>query len=174
MCLPSVKKKLRKRAKRSSEKLESSLSVFEAEQEEAANASVFDFLYVDHSRINTFLSQFNEFGGLTSIVRGRSAQRGKGDSSTIKTEASALVLKGGGDYSASTNAGYVENDQKSYDPRWVNTLSFLDQIDERGLLNRDIESAGFGELVLISGPLSITDYGTLEKIWSMPAFRKGG
>lgn len=61
--------------------------------------------------------------------------------------------------------------QKTYDPLWINTLNFLDQIDERGLLNRDIGSAGFGELELIKGPLSITDYSTPEKTWSMPAFR---
>jgi len=154
-----------------SEKLENSSTVLEGEREAEQSASIFDFIYVDQQRINTFLSQFNEFGELTNIVHGKAAQRGKGDASTIKAEANAVVAKGGADYAASTTAGYSENSQKTYDPRWVNTLSFLDQIDDRGLLKRGVENAGFGDLVLIQGPLSITDYGTLEKIWSMPAFR---
>jgi hypothetical protein len=164
--------KLKQKGKKLNKKLESSLKKFETELEVQPNASVFDFLYVDHNRIASFLSQFNDFGGLTSIVRGRSAQRGKRTDYSVKTEGSAFIVKGSSDYTKSTSAGYSEEDQKTYDPLWINVLNFLDQIEERGLLNRNIEESGFGELVLIKGPLRITDYSTLEKTWSIPALRE--
>jgi hypothetical protein len=56
--------------------------------------------------------------------------------------------------------------------KWVNALSFLDQIENRALLSRDIKVAGFGDLILIKGPLLIRDLGALEKIWSLPSIRK--
>lgn len=140
-------------------------------QSEVESASVFDFLYVDHQRINTFLSQFSEFGGLSSIVHAKAAGRGKEDAGTFKAQGSAVVVKGEANYSEKTKAELSESSQRTYDPLWSNTLSFLDKIEDRNLLKRDIEQAAFGDLVLIMGPVSIRDFGLLEKVWSLPSFK---
>lgn len=141
------------------------------DQSEPENASVFDFLYVDHQRINTFLSQFSEFGGLTNIVHGISAGRGKEDGGTVKAQGNVLVVKGEANYTETTKANHAESSQRTYDPQWANTLSFLDKIKDQNLLKYDIEKAAFGDLVLIQGPISVRDFSVLEQVWKLPAFR---
>ena len=55
-------------------------------QEQESRDSVFDFLYVDNRRIGLYLSQFSEFGNLTSLVQSVSTT----DSKSIKGSIGAI------------------------------------------------------------------------------------
>jgi len=133
--------------------------------------TVFDFLYSDDTRISTLLSQFNEFGHLTNITHEKNAQKGKNDTGTFEGGGNAVFAKAQMRYEGASNSSYAESSQRSYNPRWTNTLTFLDEVDSRGILKHDLKAARLGDLVLVSGPIAIRDMNTLEKLWGMPTFK---
>jgi hypothetical protein len=153
------------------EKTTNTSKTSDAAPEPPEDASVFDFLYADTARIASIISQFNDFGNLTDIIHSKTAERSKSDRGTVGVEGGAIIAKGNGSLEKGTQSAVSENNQKSYDPRWVNTLTFLDEIQSRGMLKRDISTASFGDLVLVEGPLNIRDLGTLEKMWDIPMFQ---
>ena len=142
------------------------------EKEAKEGNSVFDFLYSDDTRISTLLSQFNNFGHLTNITHENNAQKGKHDTGAFEGSGSAIFAKAQMRYEGSNNSSYAESSQRSYNPRWTNTLNFLDEIDSRAMLKHNIMEARLGDLILVNGPIAIKDLSTLEKIWGMPAFKQ--
>lgn len=133
--------------------------------------SVFDFLYYDAARIASLLSQFDPSGHLTSITQGERAHRNKQENVTLETEGSVAVIKGGITKETNGGAEYGRESQRVYDPRWANALAFLDYLEEKNLLQRDLESARIGQLVLFSGSLSLFDMGIFRRMWDLPALK---
>lgn len=125
------------------------------ELETQKTASVFDFLYADHHRIGLFLSQFSDFGNLTDIVHERGTS---GDNTT------SLGFKGvvGGEWKGGDSASV----QRRFDPQWSQALNFLDEVNARGMLNRDLGQTGLGSLVIVNGSLSILNMKPLERAWN--------
>jgi len=137
-------------------------------QDEQAIVSVFDFLYHDARRIASFLSQFDAAGYLKEIVLGQSVERAKQRSGIAKASGGVpAVLLAGGEHSTETSASYEDKSQRIYDPVWANALSFLDLLDEKNMINKDISSANMGQFVLCSGSLSMTDLKLMERIWKL-------
>ena len=134
--------------------------------------SVFDFLYYDATRIASFLSQFDSSGHLTTVTQGERAHRSKQENTALKTEGSIAVAKGAVTRETDRGAEYGRESQRIYDPRWANALAFLDYLDERRLLHRELESARIGQIVLFSGELSLFDLGVLRRMWDLPAVKK--
>ncbi len=147
------------------------MSASEKGQEAQSNVSVFDFVYADHSRIGTIISQFSNFGNLTSIVHDVSAEKGTSESSSVDTKGNAAVVSATHTVAGGNHKSHAEASQRSYDPKWINALSFLDQIEEKDLLKRSLNEATLGDLVLITGPVQIRDFATLKKLWGLPTFR---
>ncbi len=139
--------------------------------DEQATVSVFDFLYYDVTRIASFISQFDPSGHLTGITQTERARRNKIESTDAKTEGTAVVLKGTWSSKTDRLAEMEHGAQRAYDPRWANALTFLDYIDERGLLQRELGAARIGQIVLFSGGLSMFDLSILRKMWDLPAAR---
>lgn len=142
------------------------------EKEAKEGNSVFDFLYSDDIRISTLLSQFNNFGHLTNITHENSAQKGKHDTGAFEGSGSAIFAKAQMRYEGANISSYAESSQRSYNPRWTNTLNFLAEIDSRAMLKHNIMEARIGDLILVNGPIAIKDLSTLEKIWGLPAFKQ--
>lgn len=142
------------------------------EHGEQSTDSVYDFLYYDATRIASFLSQFDSSGHLTGVTQGERAQRSKQENTTLKTEASIAVAKGALTRETDRGAEYGKESQRVYDPRWANALSFLDYLDERSLLNRSVETARIGQIVLFSGSLALFDLGVLRRMWDLPGVKK--
>jgi hypothetical protein len=119
--------------------------------------SVFDFLYVDSGRIALFLSQFNQYGHLKSLTKSVSENSSAGgDFNPAKL-----------DYSEGSSTGI----KKEYDAQWIAPLSFLDQAQQRNIIERDIASAGIGNLVLASGALSVRDLRLIMGIMALPSMK---
>ena len=144
----------------------------EAGQDEAESASVFDFLYHDSRRIASFLSQFDNNGLLTGLTQSESASRGAKRSKRIGIGGNAPLV-GGGNLELEIGPGEVgaEGLERVYDPYWANALAFLDVLEERGLLQRDIQSARMGQFVLASGTLVMSDLKMIQAVWSLPSIR---
>ncbi|MGP4749878.1 DUF6414 family protein [Agrobacterium pusense] len=152
--------------------LEKSNDQSNGEQDQQEENSVFDFLYYDVSRIASFLSQFDDSGHMTELRRSESAVSKSQKAGTMEFKASILAASGGGKDELRTEKSAERLNQRSYDPRWVNALSFLDYADQAQLLNRDIETSSIGQLVLFKGELSLFDMGLLKNVWSMPTAKK--
>jgi len=122
------------------------------EQDQENENSVFDFLYVDHERIGLYISQLNEFGSLTSLVR-TSETSGKKD---FKGKIPAVA-------EMSAESASRISSTKNFDTRWTQCLSFLDELQSRDMINRSISGIGIGQIILCSGDLAIVDIGGLQR-----------
>ncbi|MGA2412642.1 MAG: hypothetical protein ABSG46_19945 [Candidatus Binataceae bacterium] len=119
-------------------------------QDQEKNRSVFDFLYVDQSRLELYLAQFSEFGNLTKLVR----SVGQTDENTLGTD--LKVIKG------DTKSGQITEIEKHYDPRWVAPLTFLEEAADRKMLKSDLTGTGLGDFVILKGNLTVVDMRALE------------
>ncbi len=135
------------------------------------NDSVFDFLYYDYTRISSFLAQF-ESGHVTQVVKSESALRGSKDAVKTTVGGSFKIANGALDDTSEISKSSTHQFSKTYDPRWENALAFLDYLEQKGLLIRDISNARIGQIVLISGQLSIFDLTILQKLWTLPSIKK--
>ncbi|MFN4163685.1 MAG: hypothetical protein ACK4GK_03855 [Ferrovibrio sp.] len=131
------------------------------EQDQEKKNSVFDFLYVDHDRIGLYLSQFNNFGRLTSLTRSTDVS----DKSDIRGKL-PQILDIGSESLSKTGVS------KAYDPRWVECLAFLDELQARDLIVRDLSKSAVGQFILANGDLSIIDIGTMQKALKHESIRK--
>jgi hypothetical protein len=120
-------------------------------QELDESGSVFDFIYVDHRRIDLYLAQFSEFGSLTKLVRSVRA------SDAAQLGVSAYIARG------ETKRAQETGIEKHYDPQWIAPLSFLDEIQARGMLKPRITDARIGDLVILSGTLNMVDMRAFQK-----------
>lgn len=121
--------------------------------------SVYDFLYVDARRIAVFLSQFSEYGHLTSLTRAAS------ESSSTSGGVNVVAAKLDTGTSAQTNL------TRQFDPQWLAPLSFLDQASQRGMIVRDLAEARIGQLALVSGRLAMFDLGIMRSAWGIDAIK---
>lgn len=126
--------------------------------EATGSGSVFDILYADERRISSLLSQLNDEGVQTELTR--SAE----DTSTTNLELSVKVVRGG-----STEVGR-ESKTVKVDASWLAPVLFLDAAQDR--INRDIEKAAIGSLVIVTGKLVVNDLSLLKDMWSQPAVRR--
>lgn len=139
------------------------------DRDQAEQSSVFDFIYVDQQRISQLLTQFNETGFLTEILDNKSAGRQSRKSDRHKVGGSALFLKGDSEIAADYSAHHEGSVGRKFDPKWVNALNFLDELQSRGLLQREISEARIGQIGLAFGSLKIRDLGALREIWNKPS-----
>lgn len=130
------------------------------EQDQGEEDSAFDFLYADSKRIAQFLGQFSQFGHLTGITRTDGVSRTGGGGINV---GAAKV-----DKATSTN----EAQTRQFDVKWLDPVRFLDEINRRGMIYRQIADASIGQIVLLSGHLALFDLSTLKTVWSIKEFQQ--
>lgn len=121
-------------------------------------ASVFDILYADERRIASLLSQMGNEGVLKELTR----------LTEVASDAS-----GGFDLKVAkmdTKEGERRSLSRTFDPRWLLPLLFLDKAADN--IHREIGSATIGSLILVKGKLFITDVGVIKEMWNSPAMKK--
>jgi hypothetical protein len=142
-------------------------------QGEQITDSVFDFIYYDARRVASFLSQFDKYGHLSSLVRKESAQRAKTDHNVVEaTGGVPLIASAKGSHQNGTSTNKTEESAYSYDPFWTNARALLDYIDERSLMTRVLDTAHIGQLVLLSGQLEFRDLRLIQKAMALPSMAK--
>lgn len=145
----------------------------EAESPDHGRTSVYDFLYHDSQRIASFLAQFETYGVLQNVKASESVGQASTSKATLVGEAGIpLTLKG----SITTDGSVVDDErdsaERTYDPLWTNARLFLDYLEERELIQRDLTTARIGEFVLVTGGLAVFDLSILKQMWSIPAIKK--
>ena len=65
-----------------------------------------------------------------------------------------------------------ESLERTYDPLWTNALALLDMLDERGMIHYGLKAARIGQIVKLSGSLSVTDLTLWKGLWSLPALKE--
>lgn len=144
----------------------------EAQDEQAAD-SVYDFLYHDSRRIASFLSQFDQNGLLTGLRQGESVTKGSKRGYKVGLGGNVPVLGGGNlDFERGPGESGSENLERAYDPFWANAREFLDALETRNLIQRDIAAARIGQFVLVAGSLIIADLKMLQRVWPLPTVQK--
>lgn len=124
--------------------------------DQSAGDSVYDFLYIDARRIAQFLSQFTDYGHLTSLTRSASESHSGGGGVNV------------GIGKLDTTAGSQTTQVRQFDPQWIAPLTFLDQANQKGLIVRGLSRARIGQFVLTSGTLAVLDLTTLKALWDIP------
>ncbi len=118
--------------------------------------SVFDFLYQDVKRVGSFLAQMP--GGHASSTKQIVASETAGGQSTkLSAGGAAAFVKANAeesDHNTTTNRDSLE---RSVDPFWSNAVDLLNLLTQNNIINYNIETAGLGSFVLITGELLIID-----------------
>lgn len=133
-----------------------------AGQEPLEKDSVFDFLYYDHRRIASFISQLSRFGYMKQEVFTETSQGTRTAGTNIGPRLAAL--------SGTAQIGESESSQRTYDPMWVHAINFLDALEEQNLVVRDVTKEGIGQLVYMSGAIQIVDLSVLRKFMASGSF----
>lgn len=149
------------------------LTVSSEEQGGAEPNSVFDFLYHDSRRIGSFLSQFDANGLLTGLSQSEGVTKGAKRSKRFGVGAQAAVI-GGGNLEFEIGPGETGSQtlERAYDPFWTNALTFLDFLEERQLIQPDIEQAALGQFVLTRGRLTILDLTMFKDAWALDTIQR--
>lgn len=147
------------------------MSEFAGEQPPQGHASVFDFLYQDLPRISAFLAQLDD-GLIQSLKR----TAGTGSSSKDETQTGGKIGSSGTGVNLTgiegTTTEQREGLERTFDPLWSNAIRLLDLLDQGGWVQRDIETAGIGRCVVVTGSLVIMDLGMLREMWKRPSIQK--
>jgi hypothetical protein len=144
-----------------------------AEPEEPQSDSVFDFLYNDVRRVDSFLSQFSDSGVLQKVTETDSESRSKRTKSAGSAIAGVPTIVGGqlSHEREATHEG-TSAGERVYDPLWTNALTLLDFIDAGNMLGRSLSEGAVGQFVLVTGTLVILDLAVLKQVWDMPKIRE--
>lgn len=117
-------------------------------------STVLDFLYADHEKVASILSQIDEHAApRTTAVRGQRSNDGK-------AVVGAKVFGFGGDLSSGRGTQYEV--RQEYDPLWVNSRRLVKQLES----SSNSEPAHIGQLRIIEGHLIAFDQSVLSKVMS--------
>lgn len=119
--------------------------------------SIFDFLYLDNTKIKSFYAQLTRQGSLTTIKENHGLQTTESKEATV-----GVPTITGGKLSnlQTTNRG----DERLYDGIPTMPREMIDKLDELGFIERELSAENVGKLVLLQGKLNITDVDTLKNL----------
>lgn len=144
-------------------------------QGERERVFVLDFLYCDTRRIGSFLAQFDDSGTLQQIVQSEEAFVDGKRGFSLSVGGGATLAGTGGQGSLSIErppaTGGSEASFRVYDPLWANAVVFLDYLEEKKLIHRNLKNSPFGSFVLIKGSLSVTDFSILKNLWNFQTMK---
>ena len=128
-------------------------------------SSVYDFLYHDVNRINSFLSQFDPNGLLQSSTSLGSNSQIRSASATKKLSMKLpAVVQGDSDKTHQNSEINKDESSRTYDPLWQNSLAFLDYLEQKNLFNSNILESNIGQFVFLSGKLFMFDIGFFQQV----------
>lgn len=125
------------------------------EQESPSIESIFDFIYLDNTKIRSFYAQLTGSGAITS----RKNTSATSDDSTAEFSGSIPAVATAKSTFKNT-AGLGSED--IFDASVTMPREMIDRLDELGFVNRDIDPEILGNLLLIEGRLSIVDVSVIK------------
>lgn len=126
-------------------------------QELGRDASVFDFVYVDHARLGSLLAQLSD-DGVVIAARKTSSHTGS-NAGKLKFTAAIVSVDG------TTNDSATETLERSFDTRCLLPGNALHVLQESGMLHAGLNSP-LGSIVHIKGKLTIRDVELAKQLWA--------
>jgi len=127
------------------------------DQEEQKDCLV-DFIYVDKSRILSYIAQLFDDGPMQSLSKTHAIDQGMEGN----FEAKIPLLKGG----TSTSDSITHSEHRVYDSSWAQILDFVSSVAKSGNIS-DIYSANLGQFVQLKGNIKIRDMRLMDDVWNM-------
>ena len=124
---------------------------------------LYDFLYVDSPRVNSWLAQLHKDG--VPIEFKKTASTSDQSSAEISGGVPGFVKAG-----EATSGTTIEGHERKFNSELAAPLNLLDLLDEHGYINREIQNAQIGSLIVVTGTLHLLDFEFLQKIWA-PAMK---
>ncbi|MHB9805469.1 DUF6414 family protein [Pantoea ananatis] len=131
-------------------------------QDSQSTDSLYDYLYIDRERINALTAQLFASGVLTQVKQSQSET----DNGANQIEFKIPIFKTG----ISANESISRGQERLFDSSWSLPLNLLDKLSESGRLDRKIDKAKLGDLVLVKGMMKIFDADMVHQF--MPVFKK--
>lgn len=119
--------------------------------------SIFDFFYLDNSKIKSFYAQLNGLGALNSLKNTSQV----GDTRKLEATVGMPTVTGGrmgNDHTVNTTSEHL------YDGLPTMPREMINRLDELGFIYRDLTPDNLGALVLLKGYLNITDIEVMKGV----------
>lgn len=135
--------------------------------------NLYDFLYNDTRRIASFLSQVNELGYLQQVKESELSGSGFNNvkDRKIKVKIPTIINAELGAKVAPYEKEEL-NLEKTYDPLWMHAVNFLNYLENKKLLQKDIYQASLGQFVEVSGTVHLIDFEAFKEAFSSPTLFK--
>lgn len=119
--------------------------------------SLFDFFYLDNTKISSFYAQLSGNGAISSIKQAHK----KID--IIQAEGTVgLPAVTGGRIGGSNTAD--TSSERQYDAQNIMPTEMINRLDELGFIGKTLESKNLGRLVLLQGNLGVVDVGMIKEM----------
>lgn len=119
--------------------------------------SIFDFFYLDNSKIKSFYAQLNGLGALNTLKNTSQI----GDTRKLEATVGMPAVTGGkmgNDHTVNTTSEHL------YDGLPTMPREMINRLDELGYIYRDLTPDNLGALVLLKGYLNITDIEVMKGV----------
>lgn len=117
--------------------------------------SIFDFLYLDNTKIKSFYAQLTGVGALTNIKE-------NDELSTIQNKDAGIGVPPVASAKIAHQESVKRAGERLYDAIPTMPREMINKLDELGFIERELSEKTAGRLVLLQGKLTITDMGTLN------------
>lgn len=119
---------------------------------------LYDFLYVDKTRMGLYFAQMFDGGVLT----GSKTTQQNSETNASNFTGNAGVAKAG----MSQNSLILEAIEKQFDTSWSLPLNVIEALDETGFIERKLSSVPTGKIVLIKGTIAVLDIKMMKEMWA--------
>ncbi|MFT2133180.1 hypothetical protein [Stenotrophomonas maltophilia] len=121
------------------------------------SVSVFDYLYIDKPRISYLLAQLDSNG----VVASHKRLQGLTGTNSGEVKGSLKIMGA----SASAMESHSETSELHFDASWLLPGNVLDVLNDSSLIKTDLRTAEVGQIVLVSGNLSLFDIDLVKRLW---------
>lgn len=119
--------------------------------------SIFDFLYLDNTKIKSFYAQLTGLGALTNVKE-------NDEVNIIQNKDAGIGVPSVATAKIAHQEGTKRAGERLYDAIPTMPREMINRLDELGFIERGLSEKTAGKLVLLKGKLSITDIGSLKDL----------
>lgn len=119
--------------------------------------SLYDFFYLDNTKIEYLYAQLNGSGTLTQLKKTYK----KADARLMEATVGMPTVTGG--KIGSQNIADTSSEQQ-YDTKAIMPRDIIDRLDELGFIGRDLVADNLGRLILLKGHLSVVDVDMFKQL----------
>jgi hypothetical protein len=127
--------------------------------------SIVDFLYADHERVASFLSQIGDSSGYLKEV---SSENSQSQAEANKASFGAKLFGINAGFETGETANVTQDARMVYDPLWTNSLKLIATVEARAS-QFDEKTPEVGQLRQLSGGIRVFDIGYLPSVVKAPA-----